>query len=264
MIAKGLSLIDRYNALILRQRIVLLLAFLSVFYFIWYFLFLLPILTESKNLETENAYLASLHEEDSEIGELNKREGKALGIVSLNNKLSNLKSEVNSLNVELKKYFSIVSSSNDLMSIVKDLVDTTDGVHLKAIELLPIERIVVNTFKEKHYEEELSDNRTRGKNITVEGSRSQDDSDVVIYKHKIIIEVEAGYAGLVQYLNQIESLGWGLFMQDIHYKIEQHPNANVSLLLYSLSLGGDISSAGQSSRVEISKVESTKVKSNDL
>ncbi|MFT6388529.1 MAG: hypothetical protein ACJAUP_001912 [Cellvibrionaceae bacterium] len=70
-------------------------------------------------------------------------------------------------------------------------------------------------------------------------SRRKNDSDGVIYKHKIVIIIKADYSGLIQYLKQIESLGWGLFMQDIHYKIEQYPNAHVSFILYFVFAEGE-------------------------
>ncbi|MFT6388530.1 MAG: hypothetical protein ACJAUP_001913 [Cellvibrionaceae bacterium] len=138
----GWFFIDRYNALVLWQRIALMAALLSDFYFLWCFLFSLLITSKSESLKKEKIYLTSLHEDVSEIEEVKKREGKDLGVASLNDKLNNLKNEVNDLNVQLKKCFLIVSSSDDLIGIVKDLVDTKEGVNLKTIDLLPVERII--------------------------------------------------------------------------------------------------------------------------
>lgn len=251
MISTLLLLVNRYNGLVLRQRIVLLMAFLSLVYFVWYFLFLLPIYKESKNLKIENNYLSGLQEEAGQLEDESKGLVSALGIVSLNNKLNTLKTEVNSLDVELKKYFSIVNFDNDFMGIVKDLVNTTKGIRLEAIELLPVESIAVGSYGNKPVEEQRYSQSYSGNNkgVNSSGNKSKDEDDednfyeqdggiaAVVYKHRVYIKLEGSYAGLTRYLNQIESLGWGLFMQDIHYKLDSYPNAKVDLLVYSLSLG---------------------------
>jgi len=110
------------------------------------------------------------------------------------------------------------------MGIVRDLVSNTEGLTLKEIEQLPIEAIAVKG-RSIQYDTVTADTVSAEKNTAF------------IYKHKIVIRLSGNYTALIQYLGKIESLSWGLFGQDIHYKVGQYPNASTSLILYSLSLG---------------------------
>jgi len=240
--------IERYNELVIRQRVILLLAFLSALYLFWYFLFLLPLSNTSKNLMLENTYLSSLYEDERQIENDKQRDGKALGIISLNNKLSDLEAEIEVLNAELKEYFSIASSAKDFMSVMEDLVTDTEGLTLQEIEQLPIKPVVIGPEASLSIMPNLnSRNVAQTENVGVsEGIDALDQAYIngekaTIYKHRIAIKVKGNYSSLLQYLAKIESLSWGLFGQDIHYKVDQHPNALVSLVLYSLALGGSVS-----------------------
>lgn len=242
MINKVNVFIERFDELVLRQRVVLLLSFLSALYFFWYLLFLLPLSNNSKNLVLENTYLSSLYEDASQIESDKQSDNKALGIISLNNKLSDLENEVEILNAELKKYFSIASSAKDFMSVMEDLVSDTEGLSLEEIEQLPIKPVVIGTDSSLSIMPSgNSRDVAQADNVHFLNKASLDQEKATIYKHRIAIKVKGDYSSLVQYLAKIESLSWGLFGQDIHYKVDQHPNALVSLVLYSLSLGSSSS-----------------------
>lgn len=232
-------LVERYNELVLRQRVTLLISFLSLVYFFWYFLFLLPLSNNSKDLILENTYLSSLYKDANQIKSDKPGENKALGIISLNNKLSDLEKEVNILNDELKKYFSIASSDKEFMSVMEDLVTDTEGLSLQEIEQLPIKPVVIGADSQLSITTGLNGNNV----IRTVEKEALDKYKATIYKHRISIKVKGNYSSLVRYLKKIESLSWGLFGQDIHYKVDQYPNAVASLVLYSLSLGGSISNS---------------------
>lgn len=236
--------VERYNELVIRQRVILLLAFLSALYLFWYLFFLLPLSNTSKNLMLENTYLSSLYEDERQIENDKQRDGKALGIISLNNKLSDLEAEIEVLNAELKEYFSIASSAKDFMSVMEDLVTDTEGLTLQEIEQLPIKPVVVGRNASLSIMPNLNSrnvSQTEAVGVNALDQASIDGETATIYKNRIAIKVKGNYSSLVQYLAKIESLSWGLFGQDIHYKVDQHPNALVSLVLYSLSLGGPAS-----------------------
>lgn len=226
------ELIGHYNALVLRQRLIVLAAFLALVYFFWYLLFIIPVEKNAKNLKAENAYLSSIYQESSEFKVNAESNNKALGIVSLNNKLLNLKKEISVLNSDLKKYFSLSDSTDNLMNTIRGLVENTQGLKLDSIELLPVEEIVIEIA-----DNQVINNSEAAINPDEYDQQNSNAGNVVIYKHKIHMQLQGSYTGLARYLQQVESLQQGLFTEGLHYKVEQHPNAKVSLLLYRLSLG---------------------------
>lgn len=226
------ELIAHYNTLVLRQRLIVLVAFLALVYFLWYLLFILPVEKHVQNIKAENAYLSSLYQESSELKVKAESNNKALGIVSLNNKLLTLKKEVAVLNSDLKKYFSLSDSTDNLMNTIRGLVANTQGLKLDSIELLPVEEIVIEIA-----DNQVINNSEAAINPDEDDQQNSDAANVLIYKHKIYVHLQGSYTGLARYLQQVESLQQGLFTEGLHYKVEQHPNAKVSLLLYRLSLG---------------------------
>jgi MSHA biogenesis protein MshJ len=52
----------------------------------------------------------------------------------------------------------------------------------------------------------------------------------------ISLTLKGRYASVFDYLKEIESLNWNVFWQDVKYKVEQNPDATVTIHLYTLSI----------------------------
>lgn len=245
MVFDKLSLIRKhYNQLLLRQRVMVLLALISLLYLFWVLLIKMTLDEKEKTLKKENNYLVTLLDESA----LNKDDisggENIIDIASLNNRLLTIKTELDDLNADLKQYYGIGNSSDEVIAIIKDLVATSDNLSLEKVEMLPVEKIAVKINLEETDGINLS--KPEGKIIeerVVESGSSQFNTqdnakDILLYKHRIRIEIVGGYIDVAHYLSRIEKLSWGLFAQDIHYLVERHPLARTRLILYSLSLRG--------------------------
>lgn len=57
----------------------------------------------------------------------------------------------------------------------------------------------------------------------------------LLYQHRITIEVEGDFASTLAYLRRIEGSRWQLLWDRLEYRVEQFPDANVTIELHTLS-----------------------------
>ncbi len=217
----------QYNALEFRQRVLILCSILSVLYMGWYFLLEMPLNQSIKNLQAENSYLNEKINGDDSFSSID-----ATDIALLNNRLTLVKKEVEQLNGDLSHHFSIIGSVDELLVIVKELLESNQGLVVEELKLLPTE--IVNV--ENYYNVNESAVESESEYDVAE----LNEENIVLYKHKIHLQLKGNYIDLTRYLKQVESLKWGLFTQDINYKVNKHPEAAISLLLYTLSFEGSV------------------------
>ncbi|MEX2205331.1 MAG: hypothetical protein WEF50_03780 [Myxococcota bacterium] len=57
-----------------------------------------------------------------------------------------------------------------------------------------------------------------------------------VFKHAVVIELHGNYLSVLRYVQAVEALRWRFFWDSLDYDVDEYPNANVRLTLYSLSL----------------------------
>jgi MSHA biogenesis protein MshJ len=213
-----------FNALEIRQRIVLVLCALTVFYGLWYFLVGASAEKSLILAQQENEYLleqaAVLH--DQALSEEGIKQ--SLATVELNKKLQSLQEEVNVINSDLANYLSIIVDADELMAVVKKILESQSELVIEEIKLLPEEIVVLGNYINDGNEEEEVD-------------ESQEElQEIFLRKHKISITFKGRYHDVAQYLKALEHLKWNLYMQDITYRVDEYPSALVELVVYALTI----------------------------
>lgn len=57
-----------------------------------------------------------------------------------------------------------------------------------------------------------------------------------VYKHGVEIVVQGGYLDILDYMAALEAMPWQLFWGKANLKVDQHPDATLTLTLFTLSL----------------------------
>jgi MSHA biogenesis protein MshJ len=215
-----------FNACPLRQRILLLSAFVAMVYLVWFLSFDKPISTIINRMHTENTYLYS-QLQDKDKARLSKIDDTS-GLLELSHKLTLLKGEVDALNAELKRYFSVMVSIDELLVILRGILALNSDLIVDSVAVMPTETIAMNTYLSLLESSQIN-------------RMLHDDplSEVVFNKHVVKVTFEGDYLAVLRYLHEIESLKWNIFMQRITYKVTAYPEARVELFFYTLSLEGD-------------------------
>ncbi len=57
-----------------------------------------------------------------------------------------------------------------------------------------------------------------------------------LYSHRVKIQLEAGFFATLGYLQRLESLETGLLFENLEYKVNEYPNASVTLIVETIGL----------------------------
>ncbi|MGH1487161.1 MAG: hypothetical protein ACRBCI_13185 [Cellvibrionaceae bacterium] len=208
---------DFYNVLPARQRLILFFLCLSVLYFFWFLVVSQPMNKSISRLKLENAYLYSQYHPDNMV-----KDAGDVDLISLNKKLRDLKKRVVLLNEELINYFSVIDSVDEIVGVVKGLIDSEGLIAINEIKEMPVTKIAIPSSFDINRQDE-SENK-----------------EWSFYKHEIQIKLTGDYINIVKYLNKIELLEWNLFIENIKYDVIDHPKSAATIALYALSMDGDL------------------------
>ena len=227
---------NKYNALALRQRIIISLMLLTLIYFFWTFLFDLPIQKAIQKASADNAYLITLYEQtNAKITAINHAEYTA-DIAALNKRFDALLTEEKRLDETLTKHFLMHNKNEGLLRIISELVDTDAGLTLEGIEQLPKEFILLTKDTQTQKKQAGPNNQAeKAAAALLTPKKDPDNTDFFIQKNRIHITLKGNYKSIANYLAKIASLDGGLFAQDIHYNASKYPETITHIILYTLS-----------------------------
>ena len=63
--------------------------------------------------------------------------------------------------------------------------------------------------------------------------------DINLFQHGLTLTFQGGYFAITDFLATLEQMPDKFYWQSLHYQVEQHPNAQVVLKLYTLSTNKD-------------------------
>ncbi|MGQ4276700.1 hypothetical protein ACQ5ES_06595 [Pseudidiomarina sp. E22-M8] len=128
----------------------------------------------------------------------------------LRNKLSDLQARLNELNQRLQAETNYVSAT-DNRELLKSLLGNAGALEVQSALAMPAERVY-------------------GDGDATAGA---------IYKHRLQLIFSGNYNEIYNYFQRLEQLPWSFYWQRMDYEVKEHPNAEVLLEIYTLSLERD-------------------------
>lgn len=214
-----LTLID---ALSRRERVILLSVLVGAMGFVWWEVLMPP--QKKAVLELEEKVLAA----SKRRGELINlaEEVKARAHTDPNQKTldyrRNLTAEVKELEKSLRNATRSLVPPEQMPKALQDLMRGAEGVRLVGMEVLPAQPLAAA-------------------NVTGEaggflGGGDGQVSEQVLFRHGLKIRLQGQYFGILTYLQALERSSWTLFWEGIDYQVREHPLADVTLQIFTLSL----------------------------
>jgi len=219
------------DALSLRERGLILVIALFVFYGLWDTLLMQPLDGKqeklSKQLEQTQQEVLSLQQQAQTIVASHAADPNAKNRV----KLEKLQKELDAIKEELKQSTAHLIPPEQMAKVLETVLKQSDGLNFVGLEGLGVTPLV--------------------KEGTVEGiidvehdiSKADDEQGVfpvaplqMAYLHGLRIEFEGGYLDTLDYLRKLEALPWAFFWDSIDYQVEEYPKAVSSITIYTLSL----------------------------
>lgn len=228
-----------FNARVLRERVIIALCLIAGVYFVWEFTLLRGLSEQRKALDARyNVAVTDMQKISAEEKVLsqallnNPNSKKQREIVQLQSRLKSLDGEIEALSVGLV-------AAEKLPDILRQVLLTRSDLTLLGMQALEPENLrLVNrraeegdTAAEKNaVEENFADFNSPNK-----ASSSNDEQEVGVFKHRVILRLRGHYFSIRDYLTTLEHSGWHFYWSGLDYVVDEYPMGIAQLEVYTLS-----------------------------
>ncbi len=205
------DLMDRYDQLSLRERIIVLIAALLLVALVWDSVFMGPLDRESKGRLQQ---IDALRAEVSGLGqsiEALVAQGAASPAHSSGATADALAAEIAELDRRLVGATSGLIEPREMSHVLEQVLARAQRLTLHGLRTLPPQAVAAPEAQP--------------------GAPAAQ-----IYKHGVELELSGSYLDTLYFLQALESLPWRFFWDRIEYAVEEHPRGRVKLRLYTLGL----------------------------
>lgn len=203
---------EKYNALVIRERILVGLLMMSCVYFLWYVLLGFSLDKEVAAAEKKREDLLSLSESImSQYGSSSENEIFTKNIAIIDKRINAVKLKMDAIDKDIDGFNQETIAIGEIVLLLRDVLAANDGLSLESLKVYPAEII-----KKKKID--------------------NDGFDDAFEKSVIALKLKGDYASVFDYLKKIEALQWSVFWQDVRYSVDAYPQAVVEIQLYTLSI----------------------------
>ncbi len=228
MILKPLA--DRVNGLLLKERIGVLLAISVVIYGLWDFAFMQPMLEKeallNSSLDQKNQQIMTLSEQVQNLIDSDKNQ-------QYEKNRQRLESIIQQLELADQKLVEITSSliSPDQMAkVLETLLAESNSLTIRRLEGLG-----ATPFPER---EQLSETETD--KVSAVGDQLGNEEVIMkmptAWRHGLRVEFSGSYLDTLRYLESLEALNWKFYWDSVELEVDEYPNVNTAIRVYTLSL----------------------------
>lgn len=205
------DLMDRFDQLSLRERVIVLVAALLLIALIWDSAFMSPL---------DKARKGRMQQVDALRAEVDGLEKSIEALVAqgASNPTPDSKVVIEALNAEIAEIerrlagaTSGLIAPREMAQVLEQVLARASRLRLQALRTLPPQAVVAP-------------------NAQTGAAAAQ------IYKHVVELELTGSYLDTLYFLQQLEALPWRFFWDHIEYTVEEHPRGRVKLRLYTLGL----------------------------
>jgi MSHA biogenesis protein MshJ len=210
------DLMDRYDQLSLRERVIVLVAALLLIALIWDGLFMAPLDRAHKSSAQQiGALRAEISGLDQSIEAL-VAQGAADPKASGRTTADDLRAEIKELDGKLAGVTSGLIAPKEMARVLEQVLARASRLNLRALRTLPPEGVIAP-----------------GAPPVQPGAPA---GAAQIYKHGVELELTGSYLDTLYFLQALVALPWRFFWERIEYSVDQHPRGKVKLRLYTLGL----------------------------
>ncbi|MDM3870900.1 type II secretion system protein GspM [Porticoccus sp. W117] len=201
----------KFDALQQREKILITAIIIALVYALVEFTLLKPADDEHSKLTGQlDANSKSLANNQEQLAQLQASAAGSNG--SQGPQLQVLQQQIDALRAELATLAGGLADAQQLPRILEDVLVKTGKLSLLKLQALPVE--------------ELQLSATDGSGDLVSAG---------VYKHAVSLQLQGRYFEVVDYLQALEQLPWGLRWEHLNYRADSYPNAKVTLQVYTLT-----------------------------
>jgi len=134
--------------------------------------------------------------------------------------ITQLQADISGLEKQLQSVSQNLIKADQLPQALQEVLEKTSQLTLLEVKTLPareLQFVAVNATNNSQ-PEPVSEDASPG-----------------VFQHVVELRVSGSYSQVVQLLVALERLPWRFYWQDLNYSVDQYPNAEVILRVYTLS-----------------------------
>lgn len=210
------DLFDRFDALSLRERSLVIAALLGAIALLWDFQLMGPLEQQRKRYhEQMTAVRSDITRLETAVEEIAKTSEARPGI-ALREQADRLRADIQALDERLRGLTAGLIEPRQMTRVLEQVLARKSGLRLASLRTLAPEAVMP---------ESDSDPGAAG-----DAARAR------IFKHGVELVLEGGYLDTLRFLEALEGLEWRFYWDRIELAVVKHPHATVKLTLYTLSL----------------------------
>lgn len=221
---------DRFNSLVIRERLLLVGAALAAIYICFDFLAIGP--TQKKMAESAASIVAQTKQLDS----LKAEELILTKVLSndpntrLKRELDELTSQLNQMDRDIQQVSAGLVSGEQLAVMLQDVLKLTDKLQVESLHTLPPEKLNLNPNSPAPVDKsaKATPSAIAIPLITI--------PELNLYRQGVKLVIQGNYFQVLDYLKQLEQTPWRFYWDELHYRVLEYPIAQVELQVYTLSL----------------------------
>lgn len=222
------ELSGRFNALTLRERLLLLVALLVVLYMGWDRFSWQPLVQKQQQLSQRLAE-ASQQQKLVQV-ELNGLMVRASRDPDKENRRlrDQLKAQLQRLEQQMRSATADLVEPGQMSRMLEQMLLANPELRLLSLKTLGVEALGVG---------KQSDEPGKTAGPASQAAR-QDDAraGALVYRHRVELRFSGSYFATLEYLQALERLRGRLFWDSVEYQVADYPEAEVTLVIYTLSL----------------------------
>lgn len=213
-----ISLIEKIDGRILRERVLIFLTLLALIFLLWNFLVQTKFDRERNSLQAEADKIASERQTlETQMSTLAMAMASDPAIAKTNI-IRKLNADISDVEARLSGLSQGLISAEQLPKVLEEVLLRTSSVKLLQVRTLAATELQLVTATPEENNE----------NKPVAGGTG-------VYKHGVLIRVAGNYSQLIQLMTEIEALKWKFYWESLDYTVTQYPNAEIDIRVFTLS-----------------------------
>jgi MSHA biogenesis protein MshJ len=213
------DLMDRYDQLSLRERIIVLVATILSITLLWDTLLISPLDRERKlrlqQVEGLRAEVSGLEQSVETVVAQSTadpdRENRGT--------LEKLQKQIAEIDAQLAGATSGLIAPREMSQVLQQMLTRTSRLTLHALRTLPPEAVIAPMAGD-----------TAAAQAALKTGATQ------IYKHGVELQIDGTYLETLRFLQSLEALPWRFFWDRAEYTVAQHPQGRLKLVIFTLGL----------------------------
>ncbi|MEX2353013.1 MAG: hypothetical protein WD709_02410 [Gammaproteobacteria bacterium] len=222
------ALIDRLDALSIRERGLILAGILFILYSVWDSLLIQPQVIEERRIFADlQMKRAEQSVQNMRFQEL-VRQDRTDPDVANRARMAELKQQLAEIETSVRQSTNHLVSPANMAGILETILNKSRGLELTSIKGLGVSPLLT-AGAEDSGNEDAAEPESDSVGVSMGGLENA-------YKHGLQISFEGDYMSTLAYLRELETLEWGFFWEKMEYEVLEYPRARATITLYTLSL----------------------------